>query len=361
MNVLVAIRGNEPYVSQQAQIILMKGLQEQGVNILLIGEISDDVLQHVNQLNIPFIPLFPKSSVDKSYIQKLKTLVSEHQIDIMHCLDGRSCRNGLLALKKTSVKIIAYFGSMSLHWYDPTSYLTYLNPRVDRLICNSQHVYDHVTQQLFGKQKKKTVKIYKGYDPEWFTNQPSFDFTSLNIPKEAIVVCFVGNHRKVKGTRYFLESSYYLNSSKDIHYVLIGDQTDAPFLASIAEKSPMAAKIHTLGKRSDVVSLLKGCDLFAQTSLSEGFGRAISEAMCVGKPIVMTDAGGCTELIDAQSGIITPLKDPKAIAKAILKLAEDDALRLKMGSHAKQRIGSVYHINDTIKNTLALYYDVMGA
>ena len=45
-----------------------------------------------------------------------------------------------------------------------------------------------------------------------------------------------------------------------------------------------------------------------QTSLEEGFGRAISEAMSVGKPIVMTDAGGCTELIDEHSGIIVPKK-----------------------------------------------------
>ena len=169
----------------------------------------------------------------------------------------------------------------------------------------------------------------------------------------------VGNHRKVKGTRYFLESSYYLSSKKDIHYIVIGEDTDKYPLNKIAKNSPISSKIHVLGIRNDVVSLLKGCDIYVQTSLNEGFGRAISEAMSVGKPIIMTDAGGCTELIDEQSGIITPLRDSKKIAKAISKLADDEALRISMGKKAKERIDSVYHIDRTVKDTLLLYNQLL--
>lgn len=360
MNVLFTIKGNEPYIAQQAQIELMVGLQKRGVSTLIIGDFSEEVETHLKALKINYAKVFPKKSIDKKFIKYFKTLIKEHQIDLVHSIDGKSTRNALIALKKSPVKIVTYFGSTSLHWYDPSSYLTYLNPRIDAIICNSQYVFNHVKNQLFGKYKLKAKKIYKGYNPEWFMNYPSKDLTEFGIPKDAIVVSLVGNHRKVKGTKYFLQSSYYLDSNKNIHYLLVGDKTDHPDFQKIKENSLIADNIHLLGRRNDVVSILKSTDIYAQTSLEEGFGRAISEAMSVGKPIVMTDAGGCTELIDTNTGIITPKKAPKLIAKAISKLANDDALRIQMGSNAKNRIESVYHIEKTVNDTLNLYQQLLN-
>ena len=360
MNVLFIIRGNEPYISQQAQIELAIGLKKKGINVLVLGNFTEEVEFHLKALKVNYKKVFPEKSIDKAYIQSFKDIINEYQIDLVHFVDGKSARSGLIALKNTNVKSVIYFGSASLHWYDPSSYLTYLSPRIDAIIRNSQFVYNHVKNQLFGKYKLKAKKIYKGYNPEWFIDYPSKDLTEFGIPKDAIVVSLVGNHRKVKGTKYFLQSSYYLDSNKNIHYLLVGDKTDHPDFQKIKENSPIANNIHLLGRRNDVISILKSTDIYVQTSLEEGFGRAISEAMSVNKPIVMTDAGGCTELIDKNSGIITPKKDSKAIAKAISKLVNNDSLRIQMGLNAKNRIESVYHIDKTINDTLNLYQQLLN-
>ncbi|MFY0603282.1 MAG: glycosyltransferase family 4 protein [Flavobacteriaceae bacterium] len=359
MNTLFIIKGNEPYISQQAQIELAAGLQKHGVSVTVMGNISDEVEKNIKALNLPFLKVFPKKRIDRNYIKDFKSILEKLAIDLVHFIDGKSSRSGLIALKKSDIKTVIYFGSSSLHWYDPSSYLTYLNPRIDAIIGNSDYVFSHVKKQLFGKNKEKAVRIFKGYNSNWFKNIPPFDYSSLGIPKEAIKVCLVGNHRKVKGTKYFLESSYHLSSKKEIHYIVIGENTDKYPLNKIAKNSPIASNIHILGTRKDVISLLKSSDIYVQTSINEGFGRAISEAMAVGKPIVMTDAGGCTELIDKESGIITPIKDAKSIAKAISKLANNDRLRLEMGGKAKQRINTVYHIDNTIKDTLNLYKELL--
>lgn len=359
MNVLFVIKGNEPYVSQQAQVELISGLQKNGISVLVIGNIFGEVEANFNVLNIPFLKVFPTQRIDRSYIKAFKKILIEHAIELVHFIDGKSSRSGLIALKNTNIKIVNYFGSTSLHWYDPSSYLTYLHPRIDAIIGNSNHVYTHVKAQLFGKNKEKAVRIFKGYSSDWFDDIPAFDYTTLGIPEDAIKVCFVGNHRKVKGTRYLLEASYHLSSKKEIHFIVIGEDTDKYPLNRITKKSPIASRIHILGIRNDVVSLLKGCDIYTQTSLNEGFGRAISEAMSVGKPVVMTDAGGCTELIDKESGIIVPLRDSKGIANAISELADNDALRRTMGAKAKERIDTVYHIDRTVKDTLKLYNQLL--
>ncbi|TVZ55384.1 glycosyltransferase involved in cell wall biosynthesis [Lutibacter sp. Hel_I_33_5] len=360
MKVLVVIRANETYATQQAQIELVLGLKKKGVSILLMGEFSDEVLTEVKKLDLNYISLYPIKKIDKNYTKSFKKVVIEQHIDIVHFIDGKASRSGLPALKKLPIKVITYFGSISLHWYDPTSYLTYLHPRVDAIICNSKFVFNHVKKQLLPKHKHKPILIYKGYNSDWFPEHKPFNLENLGIPKSATVACFIGNHRKVKGTKYFLQSSYHLSSKKEIHYLLIGKNTDANDLISIAKKSPIANKIHILGVRSDVISLLKSTDIYVQTSLSEGFGRAISEAMSVAKPIVMTDAGGCTELIDKESGIIVPVKNPQKIAKAISYLSDNKSNRKEMGKKAKERINSVYHINNTINDTLSLYKKLLA-
>ena len=183
--------------------------------------------------------------------------------------------------------------------------------------------------------------------------------TEFGIAKDDMVVCLVGNHRKVKGTKYFLASSHFLTTAKNVHYLLIGDQTDCRTFQQMKNQSPLGEHIHLLGRRGDVVAILKSVDIYVQTSLEEGFGRAISEAMCVGKPIIMTDAGGCTELIDSSSGIIVPKRNPKLIGKAISKLLNHDTLREDMGKNARKRIDNVYHINQTIEDTLDLYHRLL--
>ncbi|MGB1170206.1 MAG: glycosyltransferase, partial [Flavobacteriaceae bacterium] len=77
------------------------------------------------------------------------------------------------------------------------------------------------------------------------------------------------------------------------------------------------------------------------------------------KPIIMTDAGGCTELIDETSGIITPIKNPIAIGRAISSLVNNDDLRIQMGINAKLRIKNRYHIDDTVEDTYELYHQLL--
>ncbi len=360
MNVLFTIRGETPYTSLQAQIELMLGIQKQGASVFIIGLVLPEVEAKIREIGLSFSRLHPKKGIDKSYITALKEIVDKEKIDLIYCWDTAPLRNAIIAFKKHPVKLVVYYGSLSLHWHDPSAYLTVLNKRVDRIICNSQHVFDHVKKQLIGKQKQKVRKVYKGYNPDWFKDDPVFDYTALKIPKSAIVVCLIGNHRKVKGIQYFLKSSYHLTSKREIHYVIIGDNTDDKELYALASKSPIANRIHLLGRRSDVISLLKGCDIYTQTSIKEGFGRAVSEALCVGKPIVMTNSGGGTELIDNSCGIVTPIKNPKAIAQAISTLSDDDKLRKSMSENAKKRIEETFHVSKTIENTFLIYQELLN-
>jgi glycosyltransferase involved in cell wall biosynthesis len=360
MNVLVVLNCKGPFSVYEAQIEMISSLKDKGIQISVTGSYSDQITTIFKERGIDFATLHPKSKIDPTYIKEIKQYILDKNIDILHVLDGKALRNCIRAVKKENVKLITYFGSASLHWHDLSSYLTYLNPRVDKIICNSKYVFDHVRNQLFGKNKNKPIKIFKGYNPNWFNDIPSFDLTTLGIPNDSIVVAFAGTNMKLKRIPDFIKSSHYLSTHKKVHYIIMGKETDKGNLVKYKNESPIKEKIHILGLQPNAVSIIKASDIYVQTSTSEGFGRAISEAMSVGKPIVMTNGGGCTELIDEKSGVVVPVGDYKAIGKEISKIVNDDALRAEMGNNAKERMINLYHLDTTVEETYKLYVDILA-
>ena len=149
-----------------------------------------------------------------------------------------------------------------------------------------------------------------------------------------------------------------LNLPKDIsvHFVLIGRQTDSDIVKNMVAASPFSDRFHLLGYRKDVRSLIKSSDIYVQSSLQEGFGRALSEAASLATPVVCTDTGGFVELVShKKSGMIIPIKDAKKIAKSIEYLAYDKDLRVKMGKAAQNAIKENFNIQTTIEETYKLY------
>lgn len=343
-----------------AQFELLIGLKKKGVNMVVVAKFSNEIYDKLTAAGVVCIKDYPNLKVDFEYVSRMKQYLEKYNIDIIHAFDGKALRNVIIAIKKNPIKLITYMGSTSIHWHDPSAYFTYLSPRVDKIICNSDYVYKHVRNQLFWRNKSKAVKIFKGYNPHWFQDVTPIDLKNYNINTSSTIVCLAANYLKVKGIEYFIEATYHIKKETDISFILIGDmRAQTEKINKLIEKSPIKEKIYALGFQASPVAFFKSIDIYVQTSNREGFGRAISEAMCAGKPIVMTNAGGCTELIDKNSGIVVEKKNPKAIAKGIMTLVNDKTRRESMGENAYKRISETYHIDKTIEETYALYQSLL--
>jgi glycosyltransferase involved in cell wall biosynthesis len=128
----------------------------------------------------------------------------------------------------------------------------------------------------------------------------------------------------------------------------------------LKNKSKFKDNIHILGHRKDAIEILKSADIYVQSSIKEGLGRAISEAAALGKPIVMTNAGGCTELIeDKRGGFVAKKENSKDIASKISNLIDDELLRRKMGENAYSFIKSNFNVNNTITEIYNEYNNLL--
>ncbi len=93
------------------------------------------------------------------------------------------------------------------------------------------------------------------------------------------------------------------------------------------------------GQRPDVPALMASMDVMAVPSLNEGFGRVIIEAGALGVPVVGANAAGIPEVIEeGVTGLMVPPRDDGALADAIVRLLDDDALRKRMAVVAPTRV-----------------------
>jgi glycosyltransferase involved in cell wall biosynthesis len=99
----------------------------------------------------------------------------------------------------------------------------------------------------------------------------------------------------------------------------------------------LGVNLRVLGHREDIDRLYGAMDLLVLPSHREGFPRAPMEAAATGIPVVATNIRGCRDtVLDGQTGILVPVREPHALATAILSLLRDDDRRLAMGVRGRE-------------------------
>jgi glycosyltransferase involved in cell wall biosynthesis len=140
--------------------------------------------------------------------------------------------------------------------------------------------------------------------------------------------------------------------------LLVGGEGSAAALSALralAAELGLDDSIRWLGLRRDLPALLDAADGFVLSSAWEGMPLALAEAMCMGKPVVATDAGGVRELV-ADAGTIVPAHSTEALAQAMLALMHEPLeSRQALGRAARQRIEKHFSIDARANDWEALY------
>lgn len=119
--------------------------------------------------------------------------------------------------------------------------------------------------------------------------------------------------------------------------------------------------VEFLGKRSDMPDVLAAAHIVCLPSYREGLPLALAEAAATGRAIVATDVPGCREaVVDGETGLLVPSRDPEALADAIATLAADDDLRVRMGQ-AGRRLAEARFGIDAIAGQLRAVYEELLA
>jgi glycosyltransferase involved in cell wall biosynthesis len=149
----------------------------------------------------------------------------------------------------------------------------------------------------------------------------------------------VGRLVRRKGFQHLLAALARL--PPQVRLEVIGDGPRARPLRDLASELGVADRVTWPGflGRSEILERMKRADVYVLSSLHEGLGIVVQEAMFAGLPIVATDNGGQMDLVtDGENGLLVPVGDAEAIADAVLKLMADAGLRGAMSQRSRERI-----------------------
>ncbi len=166
----------------------------------------------------------------------------------------------------------------------------------------------------------------------------------LGIPESAFVVGFIGRLASVKGLQYLLRAFEQLVSNRDdLWLLLVGEGRQRANLERLAGDLSIAERVTFAGYRDDIAACMNLLDVFVLPSLREADGIALKEAMACAVPVISTDAGGPSVILeDGQTGLLVAPRNPRLLADRIKWVVDNPTTAARMGTQARQECVSKY-------------------
>ena len=184
----------------------------------------------------------------------------------------------------------------------------------------------------------------------------------LGLPPGALTIACVGVRVEKRVDLVIRALELLRRDQPDLQLLVIGDyQSELETLRELAGSLGLADRVHFLGERHDVPSLLAISDLAVLASDREGAPLAILEYMAAGCAIVASRVGGIPMMIeDGVEGLLVAPGDPERLAKTIGQLAADPARRAELGSAARERQLRDFSLDAVVRQTVELYGESLG-
>jgi glycosyltransferase involved in cell wall biosynthesis len=147
-----------------------------------------------------------------------------------------------------------------------------------------------------------------------------------------------------------------LREIPDAHLIIFGEGELRPALERQVKHLSLVKRVLLPGFREDVLSLMKTADLFVMSSVTEGLGSAVLDAMAMGLAVVGTTAGGIPEAVvpDVTGELVAP-SDPKLLAAAMVKLLKDPERRRAYGDAGRRHVAENFGVDRFVDGTLECY------
>jgi len=170
--------------------------------------------------------------------------------------------------------------------------------------------------------------------------------SALGIAPDELIILQVSRLQQWKGQLLHLSALRRLKSGRRWRAWFVGGASrgsEVRLLEDMKKASATLAsgRVEFLGERADVPRLMRAADLFCQPNLGpEPFGIVFVEALSAGVPVVTTRMGGALEIVDESVGLAVD-PNPEAVAAALDRLLEDDALRARLSAAGPARAASL--------------------
>lgn len=294
-----------------------------------------------------------RAGFDWHLIAALRSHIVKNQIDVVHCHQYTPWVYGALASLLTPAKVI--FTEHGRFYPDFGTWKRKLiNPVLSILTSNITSISSATKNALVKYENLKREKIdvvYNGIEPlDKLDEVKIAEFKcSIGLPSDCLILGTVARFDPIKNHSMMLSAfSSVLKTFPDLYLIIVGDGEERVNIEDKIKKLGIHQNVILTGYQSNPVQYMNIFDVFLLSSLSEGTSMTLLEAMSLGKPCVVTDAGGNAEVIeDGYNGFVTPNNNSEAFSNAIIKLLKSDSL-IVMPGKAKHRFEEKFSVSKMV-------------
>jgi glycosyltransferase involved in cell wall biosynthesis len=304
---------------------------------------------------------------------KLREISRERPFDIVH--DNQTLSYGVWAMQLSGVPLVAtvhhplsydlknamrqartvYERARRVLW-SPWVMQEFVARRLDRVIVVSETSRIDV-QDAFNLPDEKIRVVHNGIDTDTFRPMPGVE----RLPDKLL---YVGNSEdRNKGARFFLEAINMLKDEIDFRVTFVDNfKHNLKLAPRLVNEFGLNSIVDFTGRipTEDLARHYNEARLFVTSSVHEGFGLPLAEAMSCETPVLGTQIGAYQEIAEhGHSGWLVPPRDSRALADAIRMLWNDDELRARLGKAGRQRVLETFNWRKAAEKTLAVYEEVV--
>jgi len=369
MMVIHSLRGGG---SERVLINLLKGLDRKEFYVTLVLYEREFDFPLPNNVEIKILDIHTGRNIfkiAKSFILKiirLAQLMRQCKPNVIFSLLSSTNVTVILARLLSRTKCIVF---VSEHTHPSSnlknevyggitkSLMTLLYPKADKIIAVSEGIKEDLIKSFHVPEEKITI-IYNPVDINEIGMLSQEEADHPWFQDKLPIIVSVGRLTRQKGYPYLIKAFSIVRESLPCRLFIIGEGEDKEKLIQMAKESIYAKDIEFIGFQKNPFKYMAKSSIFVMSSLYEGFGNVLVEAMALGLPVVSTDCpSGPSEIIDnKKNGLLVPVKNEKALAKAILDILKNDTLRNDFRREAKIRAQS-FALNKMVEKYRSIFLE----
>ena len=286
---------------------------------------------------------------DRSLINKIRKHIKDNDIDILHCHQYTPWVYGTLAAAFTKTKVI--FTEHGRFYPDSSSWKRRLfNPLLLLLTSDITAISEATKRALYeyeGISLNKVKLVYNGIAPISCSEHERHEaLECLGLSEKPLVFGTIARFDPIKNHSMMLRAfKKALSQMPGAILIMVGDGEERGNVDFLIEKLHLQDNVLLTGYQSNPAKYLALMDVFLLSSLSEGTSMTLLEAMSIGKPCIVTDAGGNGEIIEnGVNGFVVENDNAELFANAMVDMSKTDKLK-NYQLNAKDRFEKLFSIN----------------
>ena len=349
---------------EQQTLYLLSSLNDLQVKCHLVCQPGSPMEERAAAAGVEVIPIAMYGEGDFVAGFRLNRLIRTHRYDIVHSHTSHAHTLAFMASIGSDIcRLVTRRVDFTIfrNRFLPVNGLKY------RFMADYYIAISHKIKAVMvadGIATDRIFVVHSGIDLDRFDAAAGDHLISeFNLESAAPVIINVAHLAAHKGQQFLVRAiPHVLKEIPDARFFIIGKGELMAELRALADSLGINQALTFTGFRKDVGAFYKLADLFVMSSVQEGLGTAVLDALALGKPVVATDAGGLPEVIkDGETGRLVAAGNPQALADGIIQMLANKDNALKMARRGQVVVEEQYSIKAMVEKNLAVYNRLLAA